>query len=360
MTTDVTTAKTMRAITYDVTGGPEVMQVKDIPIPPVGPNEVLIKVHAAGVNRPDVIQRQGLYPPPAGACDRLGLEVAGEVVAFSVENNVDADIDSTKDQPELIATDNAHLALAIGDNVCALTNGGGYAEYVVVDRRHCLPIPQGLSWQEAAVLTETWFTVWTNLVDRAQLQADEMLLIHGGASGIGLAALALAQFIGAQTIVTASSDDKCKLCSQRGATHVINYQESDFVSEVKRLTQDCGADVILDMVGGDYIQRNLSAAAVEGRIISIAFLRGAKQTVNLLPVMLKRLHLTGSTLRSRSAADKASIAIALHQNIWPWIASTQWRPHIHAEFALHDVVAAHRLLESNQVMGKVVLTMPHG
>lgn len=354
MTTDATTAKTMQAITYDVVGGPEVMQVKDILIPAVGPNEVLIKVHAAGVNRPDVIQRQGLYPPPADACDRLGLEVAGEIVALGEESNHN----STKGQPESVATDNADLALAIGDSVCALTNGGGYAEYVVVDRRHCLPIPQGLSWQEAAALTETWFTVWTNLIERAQLQAGEVLLIHGGASGIGLAALALAQFIGAQTIVTASSNDKCQLCLQCGATHAINYQESDFVSEVKRLTQESGANVILDMVGGDYIQRNLSAAAVEGRIISIAFLRGAKQTVNFLPVMLKRLHLTGSTLRSRSAADKASIATALHQNIWPWMASTQWRPHIHADFALHDVVAAHRLLESNQVVGKVVLTMP--
>jgi putative NAD(P)H quinone oxidoreductase, PIG3 family len=305
------------------------------PIPTPSANQVLIKVEAAGVNRPDVMQRQGLYPPPPGASDIPGLEVAGSIVALG--DNI------------------SHLG--IGDKVCALVTGGGYAEYCLASAAHCLPVPKGLSLVQAAALPETFFTVWSNVFDRAHLQPGETLLVHGGTSGIGTTAIQLAKAFNAKVIVSAGSDTKCEFCLQLGADAAINYKEQDYVEEIKRLTGNQGVDVILDMVGGDYFPRNLKCMANDGRLVQIAVQSGPKAEINLLPVMLKRLTITGSTLRARDDAFKAAIAKQLLEKIWPLLASGQIKPIIHSTFALSDAALAHQLMESSQHIGKIILTV---
>ncbi|MGQ9426728.1 NAD(P)H-quinone oxidoreductase [Gilvimarinus sp. F26214L] len=323
----------MRYVELDSHGDPEVMKITEGPAPRPRPGEVLIKVAAAGVNRPDVAQRQGSYPPPPDASPILGLEVAGEVVELG--EGVDASLLNTP--------------------VCALVNGGGYAEYATAPAGQCLPVPRGLSLGEAAALPETFFTVWTNVFDRARLQSGETILIHGGSSGIGSTAIQLAKAFGARVLTTAGSAEKCEFCRALGADLAINYREEDFVEAVQRATDSRGADVILDMVGGEYIQRNIAAAAVEGRMVSIAFLGGPKATVNFAPMMVKRLTMTGSTLRPRTAEVKAAIARNLREKVWPLIESGKIAPKIAAEFPFEDVVNAHKLMESSQHMGKIVL-----
>lgn len=303
-----------------------------MPVPKA--NDVLIRVHAAGINRPDVLQRQGLYPPPADASPILGLEVAGEIVECG-------------DQV---------ARWQVGDKVCALVNGGGYAEYALAPEAQCLPIPESFSFVEAATLPETFFTVWHNLFQRAQLTAGETLLIHGGTSGIGVCAIQLAVAFGVNVIATASSAEKCAAITALGAV-AINYHEQDFVAVVKQLTAGQGANVILDMVGGDYVQRNFSAAAKEGRIVSIAFLNGSKVNIDLMPIMLKRLTLTGSTLRAQSAVAKAKIAQELEFRVWPFFAAKKIKPVIDSVFSFAQVVDAHRRMESNQHIGKIVLNL---
>lgn len=325
----------MRYIALESHGKADVMQLAEGPAPSIGPGEVLVKVAAAGVNRPDVAQRQGMYPPPPGASPILGLEVAGEVV--EVGEGVSESLLNTL--------------------VCALVNGGGYAEFVAVPAGQCLPIPKGLKLKEAAALPETFFTVWTNVFDRAKLQPGESFLVHGGSSGIGSTAIQLAKQFGARVFTTAGSEEKCEFCRSLGADLAINYREQDFVQAIDKATDSKGVDVILDMVGGDYIQRNIQAAAMDGRIVSIAFLGGPKATVNFAPMMLKRLALTGSTLRPRSAEAKAAIANSLRERVWPLIEADKIKPQIAAEFAFEDVVEAHKLMESSQHMGKIVLKL---
>ncbi|WP_444946359.1 NAD(P)H-quinone oxidoreductase [Microbulbifer sp. VTAC004] len=325
----------MRAIDLPEYGGPEKMQVADLPTPIPAADEVLVKISAAGVNRPDIVQRNGLYPAPPGASSILGLEVAGEVVAVG---------DEVK-------------RWKLGDKVCALTNGGGYAEFVAVPEGQCLSIPVGLTEVEAAALPETFFTVWSNVFDRAKLQSGEILLVHGGSSGIGTTAIQLAHHLGSRVFATAGSSEKCEACERLGAERAINYHEEDFVAVVREATAGHGADVILDMVGGEYIERNIRMAAYDGRIVNIAFLKGSKVEVNMLPVMLKRLTLTGSTLRARTAEVKADIAYSLETKVWPLIEAEKIRPQIAAQFPLEQVAEAHRLLESGKVIGKIVLTL---
>jgi len=316
-------------------GGPEVMTLKTGPVPVLQAGEVLIRVRAAGVNRPDILQRQGSYPPPPGASPVLGLEVAGEVAQAGGDVN----------------------GWHAGDPVCALANGGGYAEYVAVPAGQCLPVPRGLSMAEAAALPETFFTVWTNVFERAGLKAGETFLVHGGSSGIGTAAIQMAKSMGARVFITAGSESKCEACGHLGADVVINYRRQDYVKVVAEATDGKGVDVILDMVGGDYIHRNLKAAALDGRIVNIAYLKGSRVEVDMLPVLLKRLILTGSTLRPRSAAEKAGIARALRKHIWPAIESGGIRPLIAARFPLKDAAGAHRLMEGGTHIGKIVLTV---
>ncbi|MGZ8152659.1 MAG: NAD(P)H-quinone oxidoreductase [Methylovulum sp.] len=305
------------------------------PIPTPSANQVLIKVAAAGVNRPDVMQRQGLYPHPPGASDIPGLEVAGTIVALG--DNI------------------SHLHE--GDKVCALVTGGGYAEYCLASAALCLPIPEGLSFTEAAALPETFFTVWSNIFDRAQLQPGETLLVHGGTSGIGTTAIQLAKAFNAKVIVTTGSEAKCEFCLQLGADAAINYKEQDFVDEVKRLTDNRGVDVILDMIGGDYFPRNLKCMTDDARLVQIAIQNGPKAEINLLPVMLKRLTITGSTLRARDDTFKAAIASKLLEKAWPLLASGQIKPVIHSTFALTDAAKAHQLMESSLHIGKIILTV---
>ncbi len=333
--TDFSPPQTMNYIAMSEAGGPEVLRVESTRTPQPADDEVLIKVAYAGVNRPDVLQRQGLYPPPQGASPILGLEVSGEIIAVGAK--------VTKFQ--------------IGDNVCALTNGGAYAQYVVAPEGQCLAVPQGLSMERAAALPETCFTVWTNVFDRGALQSGETLLIHGGASGIGTSAIQMAKAWGAKVIVTVSSEQKRQACLELGADIAINYQQDDFVDVVAQETAGRGVDVILDMVGGDYIQRNMSAAAVEGRIVNIAFLRGPQNELNLLPMMLKRLTLTGSTLRPQSSDAKSKIAKNLLQNIWPLIEAGTMTPKLAKVFSANEATAAHQLMESHDLIGKVVLDM---
>jgi len=316
-------------------GGPEVMTVKKGPMPEPKADEILIKVEAAGVNRPDILQRRGLYPAPRDASPVLGLEVAGEVV--KIGDNV------TDWSP--------------ADKVCALVNGGGYAEYVVVPSGQVLPIPMGLSIEEAAALPETFFTVWTNVFDRAGLKAGEQLLVHGGSSGIGTTAIQFGKAMGAKVFVTAGSEAKCDACRRLGADIAINYHQEDYVSVVHAATEGKGVDVILDMVGGDYIQRNLKVAAKGGRIVNIAYLKGSKVEVDMLPILIKHLTLTGSTLRPRSAEEKACIALALRENIWPLIERGQIKPLIAARFALKEVADAHKLMERGDHIGKIILIL---
>lgn len=313
------------------------LSVQSMPRPSPANDEVLIRVHAAGVNRPDLLQRTGLYPPPAGASSILGLEVAGEIVACGSQVT----------------------EWFVGEQVCALVNGGGYAEYVAVPAAQCLLIPQGFSFTQAAALPETFFTVWHNLWQRAHLESGENLLIHGGASGIGTTAIQLAASKGVHVYTTVSSAEKAAVCEQLGAT-AINYQREDFVAVIKEKTQGHGVDVILDMVGGDYIQRNFSAAAQEARIVNIAFAQGSKVDIDLMPVMLKRLTLTGSTLRAQSAAVKANIARELKQFVWPLLSTQVVKPVLDSVFPFADVELAHARMESNQHIGKIVLDVTLG
>ena len=325
----------MTAVEISSFGGPEVLVSTQRRIPEIGRTEVLIRVAAAGVNRPDVLQRSGVYPPPPGASDLPGLEVAGEVVA------VGADVTIHK----------------IGDSVCALVAGGGYAQFARVAADHALPVPGNLSLIEAAAIPETFFTVWTNVFDRAALKAGETFLVHGGTSGIGTTAIMLAKAFGATVIATVGSAEKAAACLKLGADFAINYHEADFVAEVQRVTQGRGADVILDMVGGDYVNRNYEAAAVEGRIVQIAFLKTPKVNVDLRLLMTKRLHHTGSTLRPRSHEDKAAIAKNLRTYVWPLLAEGRCRPLIDSVFDLKDASKAHERMESSAHIGKIVLRM---
>jgi putative PIG3 family NAD(P)H quinone oxidoreductase len=314
-------------------GGAEVLRPAELPVPQPGEGEVLIKVAAAGVNRPDVMQRQGLYPAPKGASALPGLEVAGEVVAV---------------RPGAQGVD-------VGDQVCALVAGGGYAEYCTAPAETCLPMPRGLSPIDAAGLPETVFTVWSNVFDRARLQVGETLLVHGGSSGIGTTAIQMAKVYGCTVVTTAGTAEKCKACTDLGADRAVNYREEDFVEAAKDLTGGRGVDVVLDMVGGDYIARDIEAMATEGRHVSIAFLSGAKVSLNMMKVMLKRLTLTGSTLRARPVADKAAIARSVRATVWPWIEAGRVRPVIHRSVPLAEAAEAHRLMESGEHVGKIVL-----
>ena len=325
----------MRYIDFSENGGPDVMQLKQGPRPVPADDEVLIKVHAAGVNRPDIMQRQGLYPPPPGASPLLGLEVSGEVAE----------------------TGAAVSNWSKSDNICALTNGGGYAEYVTVPAGQCLPVPAGLPVEEAAALPETFFTVWVNVFERAALKAKESFLVHGGGSGIGTTAIQMTKAMGARVFTTAGSDAKCRACRKLGSEVAVNYHEQDFVEVLKDATGDNGVDVILDMVGGDYVGRNLTLAAMDGRVVSLSFLRGSRVEIDLMPVLLKRLVITGSTLRPRSVEFKAHIAGKLKTHIWPLIESKVIRPMIAARFPLADTTRAHQLMESSQHIGKIILTV---
>lgn len=324
----------MQTITIKNFGSPDVLGVDESPIPTPKSDEVLIRVHAAGINRPDILQRQGLYPAPADASPILGLEVAGEIV------EIGKDVTDWK----------------VGDKVCALVNGGGYGEYAVAPAAQCLPTPDNFSFIQAAALPETFFTVWHNLFQRAQLKSGETLLIHGGSSGIGTTAIQLAVAFGVKVFATAGSAEKCSAINSLGAI-AINYREQDFVTEIKTQTQGQGVNVILDMVGGDYIQRNFSAAAKNGRIVNIAFLNGSKTELDLMPVMLKRLTLTGSTLRAQSPQMKATIAQELKQHVWPLLNAQKIKPIIDSVFSFVDVVKAHERMESSQHIGKMVLTL---
>ena len=326
---------TMTAIAIREPGGPEMLVPEQRPVPAPRPGEILVKVAAAGVNRPDVMQRRGLYPPPKGAPDIPGLEIAGAVVACG----------------------DGVTRWKIGDQVTALVVGGGYAEYCIAVEGHALPVPAGLSATQAAAIPETFFTVWHNVFERGGLKAGETLLVHGGSSGIGTAAIQLAKNFGARVIVTAGSAEKCEACRRLGADVAVDYKTEDFVAAVKQATDGKGADVILDMVGGDYVERNYEAAAVEGRIVQIAFQGAAKATVNYMRLMLKRLHHTGSTLRSRSNADKTAIARAIEAKVWPLVAAGKVRPVIDKTFPLAEAAAAHARMESSQHIGKIVLTV---
>jgi NADPH:quinone reductase len=323
----------MNAISIREPGGPEVLSLVQIERPEAGVGQILIKVAAAGVNRPDILQRQGGYPPPAGAPLTPGLEVAGEVVALG----------------------QGVKRYRLGDKVCALVPGGGYAEFAAVAEENALPVPVGLSMVQAAAIPETYFTVWTNVFQRGGLKASERLLIHGGSSGIGTTAIQLAKQFGAYVIVTAGSDEKCKQCLALGADVAINYRAQDFVAEMEK--DGIKADLILDMVGGDYVARNLKVAALNGRIVQIAFQQGSKIEADFLPIMLKRLTFTGSTLRPRTVAEKAMIARELEEKVWPLLAAGKCLPQIYKTFPLGDAVKAHRLMESSAHVGKIVLVV---
>lgn len=323
----------MRQVVMRSPGGPEVLELAEAPVPQPGPGELLVRVVAAGVNRPDVVQRQGHYPPPADASPILGLEVSGTVAALG------AGVDG----------------FVLGDAVCALANGGGYAEYCAVPAGQCLPVPQGVSLADAAGIPESWFTVWANVFQRAGLKAGDWLLVHGGASGIGSAAIQLGRAFGAMVVVTAGTSDKCHWCVELGAAHAIDYRQQDFVEAIRALRGRDGVDIILDMVGGDYVQRNLRCLAVDGRLVQIAFQAGSKVQLDLLPLMLKRQTLTGSTLRARSRADKARIASELRAQVWPLFAQGLLRVPVHARFPLAQAAAAHRLLEAGTHSGKLLL-----
>ncbi|MFG5776767.1 NAD(P)H-quinone oxidoreductase [Comamonas sp. J-3] len=327
----------MRAVEITAFGDPQVLKLGERPVPQAGQGELCIHVTASGVNRPDVIQRKGHYAPPPGASDLPGLEVAGVIVAGD-------------------AAAMAEQGLKLGDRVCALVAGGGYAEYCVAPVAQCLPVPAGLSDIEAACLPETFFTVWNNVFDRGAMQAGETLLIQGGSSGIGVTAIQLAKAFGAQVIVTAGSDDKCQACLALGADHAINYKTQDFVAEVKRITDGKGVDVILDMVAGDYVAREVEALAEDGRLVIIAVQGGVGAGFNAGLVLRRRLHITGSTLRPRPVAFKAAIAKALQTKVWPLLAAGKVKPIIHSQFDAAQAAEAHALMESNQHIGKIVLT----
>lgn len=322
----------MTAIGIKSPGGPEVLVPEQRDVPQPAADEVLIRVAAAGVNRPDVAQRQGVYPPPPGASDIPGLEIAGEIAAVG----------------------SVVKRWAVGDRVMGLVSGGGYAEYCIAHVSHILPV-SGMPMVEAAAVPETFFTVWHNVFERGALKEGETLLVHGGSSGIGTTAIQLAKHFGARVFVTAGSEDKCEACLKLGADLAINYKTQDFVAEVKKATEKRGVELILDMVGGDYIERNYEAAAVEGRIVQIAFQGSPKATVDFRRLMLKRLHHTGSTLRARAVADKSAIRDAIETRVLPLLASGSVRPIIYKTFPLREAAAAHALMESSAHIGKIVL-----
>ena len=327
----------MKAVEITSYGAPDVLRLGERPAPVAGSGELLIRVAASGINRPDVLQRTGNYPVPPGASDIPGLEVAGVVVSGDAEAM-------------------ARAGFKVGDRVCALVSGGGYAELCVAPVGQCLPVPAGLSDIEAASLPETFFTVWSNVFDRVQLQAGETLLIQGGSSGIGVTAIQMAKAMGAKVYVTVGSDDKAAACLALGADHAINYKTSDFAEEVKKLTAGQGVNVILDMVAGSYVAREIECLADDGRLVIIAVQGGIKAEFNAGLVLRKRLRITGSTLRPRSLAFKTAIAAALKEKIWPLLASGAIKPVIHSTFAAADAAKAHALMESNQHVGKIVLT----
>ena len=323
----------MTAIAISSPGGPEVLKPERIAVPKPGEGEILVKVAAAGVNRPDVLQRMGAYAPPPGAPLTPGLEIAGQVVAIGPGTR----------------------RYKAGESVCALVPGGGYAEYCLAAEANTLPVPAKLTMIEAGAVPETFFTVWTNVFDRAALKAGESLLVHGGSSGIGTTAIMLGAALGSTVYTTAGSAAKCAACIALGAKRAINYRDEDFAQVVKAETGGRGVDVILDMVGGDYYPRNLASAAMHGRIVSIAHLQGVKAEINISTMMQKRLTLTGSTLRPRSVAEKAAIARALEEKVWPLLASGKIKPQIYRTFPLAEAAAAHALMESSAHVGKIVL-----
>jgi len=326
----------MKYITYEAGGGPEVLRIADAPRPDIGSGQVLIEVRYAGVNRPDVVQRQGKYPPPPGASPILGLEVAGRIVEIA------RDVTRWK----------------VGDEVCALTHGGGYAEYCAVHAAHCLPIPKGLSLLEAAALPENFFTVWTNVFERGRLKAGETFFVHGGSSGIGLTAIQLAKAFGARVFTTVGNQQKAIACKLYGAEVTLNYKEQDFEKELQAVVGKPGVDVILDMVGAPYLAKNIRLLGVEGRLAQIALLGGGMATdFDLSQVMIKRLTITGSTLRPRSVADKAAMADSLQDKVWPLLEAGAVKPVIHATFPLAEAAKAHALMESSQHIGKIMLAV---
>ena len=325
----------MKYIDHGTGGGPEVLRLAESSLPVLGPNEVLLEVAAAGVNRPDVFQRRGVYPPPAGASPVLGLEVAGIVVAHA--DNV--------------------TQWSIGDAVCALTPGGGYAEYCTAPASHCLPVPRGLSLLQAASLPENFLTVWSNVFARGRLQAGETVLVHGGSSGIGLTTIQLAKVFGSTVFTTVSTDAKGDVCRALGADVVINYQRQDWVAEVRAQTGKRGVDVILDMVGGTYIDGNLRSLAVDGRLVQISFLQESKVMIDAMPIMIRRLTWTGSTLRPQSVEEKAGLVRSVREKIWPLLESGAVQPVIHATFPLSAASAAHQMMEESKHIGKIMFQM---
>ena len=327
--------KQMKAIEIARPGGPEVLQLTERPVPAPKPEEILIRVAAAGVNRPDVLQRSGNYPVPPDASDLPGLEVAGEVAALG----------------------SSAKAFKAGDKVCALVHGGGYAEYCVAPQVQALPVPKGLSLVEAASLPETFFTVWANVYDRARLAPGESLLVQGGTSGIGVTAIQMARATGNRVFATAGSDEKCAACVRLGAEKAINYKTQDFAAEIKAATGGKGVDVILDMVGGDYVPKELKVLADDGRLVFIAFLRGHKSELDINEVMRRRLTLSGSTLRPRPVQFKGTVARSLREKIWPLIEAGRIKAEIYKTFPLAQAAEAHRLMESSQHIGKIVLTV---
>jgi len=329
----ITIPAQMHHIAMEAPGGPEVLVLATGPVPRPATGEVLIRVAAAGINRPDILQRTGNYPPPPGASPILGLEVSGTVAALGAEV----------------------AGWHEGDAVCALVAGGGYAEYCVAPAPQCLPVPKGVALVDAAGLPETFFTVWTNVFDRGRLAAGESFLVHGGSSGIGTTAIQLARAFGAHVFATAGSPEKCAVCRDLGAERAIDYRQEDFVAILKEATQGRGVDVILDMVGGPYVEKNLRSLALEGRLVQIAFLQGSKVTLDLAHLMMRRQTITGSTLRPRPVAEKAAIARNLRDKVWPLIEAGKVRPVIDRTFPLAEAAAAHRLMESSAHIGKILL-----
>jgi NADPH:quinone reductase len=333
MTTPSTNNNTMTCIEISEPGGPEVLVTAERQVPQAGPGEVLIKVTATGINGPDMMQRKGLYPPPKGASDLLGLEVAGTVHALG----------------------DGVINWQVGDQICGLTNGGGYAEYCTVDASHCLTVPTGLSLVEAASLPETYFTIWSNIFMTAKLTSGEVYLVHGGAGGLGTTSIQLGKAFGATVVATDSPAARCEICSELGADRVIDYNQEDFVEVVREAYG--GADVILDIVGGPYIERNIKASKPDGRIAQLAFALGPKVEINLMPIMLKRLTYTGSTLRSRPASQKTAIAAQLAEKVWPLFDAGQLKPVVNTTLPLAQAAEAHRLMETASHTGKIVLTV---
>ena len=323
----------MIAIEIRQPGEPDVLTPVERPKPAIGPADVLIRVAAAGVNRPDVMQRQGRYPPPPGAPDIPGLEVSGTIEELGAEVR----------------------GLTAGQQVCALVPGGGYAEYCAASAALCLPIPRGLNLTDAAALPETTFTVWTNMIDRGRLVRGETVLIHGGSSGIGTTAIQLAKAVGARVFATAGSAEKCAACEGLGAERGINYRDTDFVAAVREATNGAGVNLVLDIVGGDYLQRNIEALAMDGRLVQIGQLGGPKAQINMIPVLQRRLTITGSTLRARPVPEKAAIARAVQEHVWPLFESGAMKVLVHATFPLRDAAKAHRMMESSSHIGKLVL-----